>query len=113
MKLHDELILLERESVSDGAGGKTPGQLTKICDLWGAVKPLSGFIGLSFQQMTGVQGFEVMIRTDFTFAPEREYILIHKSIYGDKAMMIHSTEIGQYYTKLTCKSENKLPTGYS
>lgn len=110
MKLQDSLILYERSITSDGAGGKIPGALSEVAKLWGNVKPLSGFIGLTFQQMTGVQGFEIMIRTDFSFAPDREYIVAYEGIYGTQMMVIHSVEINKYYTKLTCKSENKLPT---
>lgn len=107
MKLQDSLILYERPSVSDGAAGQIPSPLTEVMKLWGSVKPLSGFMALTFQQMTGVQGFEIIIRTDFDFPPDRKYMVGYEGIYGEQIMYVHSVEIGKYYTKLTCKSENK------
>lgn len=109
MKLQDKLILYERESESDGAGGQTPGDLTAITELWGNAKPLSGMIAMTFHQLNGSQGFEVIIRTDFDFAPDRKYMIGYQGIYGEQTMLVHSVEIGKYYTKLICKSENKLP----
>ena len=108
MKLQDELILYEYTPVSDGAGGMLPGNLVKVNDQWGNVKALSGFIGMNFQQTYGTQGFSIVIRTDFTFEPDRKYIVAHEGIYGTKYMSIQYMEIDKYYTKLICKSENKL-----
>ena len=109
MKLQDRLILYERESTSDGAGGQIPGDLTQVAILWGKVKPLSGMIGMTFQQLNGSQGFEVIIRTDFDFAPDRKYMIGYQGIYGEHLFMIIYPEIDKYYTKFICKSENKLP----
>lgn len=108
MKLQDELILYERETTSDEAGGKIPGDLTKVCDLWGSVEPLTGMLAMSFQQLNGTQGFKITIRTDFGFETDRQYIIDYKGIYGERFMSINSIQIGKYYTKLICKSENKL-----
>ena len=113
MKLQDELIIYEQTSTSDGAGGWTSGALTKVNDQWGAVKPLSGQIAMSFQQTYGSQGFEVTIRTDFDFAPERTYMIGYKGIYGDRILSIVYPLIDKYYTKFICKSENKLPINAS
>jgi len=109
MKLQDELVLYEEASVSDGAGGQIPSEPREVMTLWGNVKPMTGFIGMSFQQMAGTQGFEIIIRTDFDFPPDRRYLVDYKGIYGDQRMIIHSVEINKFYTKLICKSENKLP----
>lgn len=108
MKLQDELIIYERISTSDGAGGQTPGSLTLVNTQWGAVKPLSGYIGMQFQQTYGTVGFEVTIRTDFTFEPDRTYIIGYKGIYGEQFLSIIYPLIDKYYTKFICKSENKL-----
>jgi hypothetical protein len=113
MKLQDALILYSRTVTSDGAGGKIPGVLVKVCDLWGNVKPLTGMIAMSFQQLTGTQGFEIITRTDFDFEPDREYILGYEGIYGEKIMIIHSVQIDKYYTKFICKGENKTGVQYS
>lgn len=113
MKLQDELVIYEQVSTSDGAGGKTPGALTKINDQWGAVKPLSGQVAMNFQQTYGSQGFEITIRTDFDFAPERTYIIEYKGIYGDRTLSIVYPLIDKHYTKFICKSENKLPVQVS
>jgi len=110
MKLHSELILYEQSSVSDGAGGMTPSPLTEITKLWGSVKPLSGSIGMNFQQTYGVQGYEVTIRTDFDRSPDRNYILGYNGIYGEKNLFIVYPLIDKHYTKFICKGENKLPT---
>ena len=107
MKLQDELIIYEQASASDGAGGQTPGALVKVNDQWGSVKPLSGMIAMNFQQTYGTQGFEVTIRTDFDFAPERTYMIGYKGIYGEKILSIVYPLIDKYYTKFICKSENK------
>jgi hypothetical protein len=109
MKLQDSIKIYERLSTSDGAGGKIPGSLTLVTTIWGSVKPLTGFIGMTFQQINGTQGFEIKIRTDFDFPPHREYYVGYEGIYGEQLMLIQSVEIGKYYTKLVCKSENKLP----
>jgi hypothetical protein len=109
MKLQDSIVIYERPSVSDGAGGQTPGALTVITRTWGQVKPLSGFMALTFQQMTGSQGFEIILRTDFDFPPDRKYMIGYEGIYGEQIMFVHSVQIDKHYTKLTCKSENKLP----
>lgn len=113
MKLQDELIIYERTSISDGAGGQIPGALTQVNTQWGSVKPLSGYIGMQFQQTYGTVGFEVTIRTDFDFEPDRTYIIAYKGIYGDQYLSIIYPEIGKYYTKFICKSENKLPVQIS
>ena len=57
------------------------------------VKPMSGFIGMNFQQTYGTQGFTIIIRTDFSFEPDRKYIVAHdrylwneiyvNSVYGN------------------------------
>jgi hypothetical protein len=109
MKLQDALILYTRIVTNDGAGGKIPGALVKVCDLWGNIKPLAGMIGMTFQQLTGTQGFEIVTRTDFDFEPNREYILGYEGIYGELIMIIHSVQIDKHYTKFICKSENKCP----
>jgi len=109
MKLQDELIIYEQISASDGAGGRTPGALTKVNDQWGDVEPLSGQIAMNFQQTYGTQGFKVTIRTDFDFAPERTYMIGYKGIYGERLFSIVYPLIDKYYTKFICKSENKLP----
>jgi len=109
MKLHDELIVYEQVTVSDGAGGKAPGDLTEVTRLWGAVKPLSGMMAMTFQQTYGTQGFEVIIRTDFLFAPDRTYMIEYKGIYGNQIFSIAYPIIDKHYTKLICKSENKYP----
>ena len=108
MKLQDTLTIYEQTSTSDGAGGQTPGVLTKVNDQWGSVKPLSGMIAMNFQQTYGTQGFEVTIRTDFMFEPDRTYIIGYKGIYGEQFLSIVYPEINKYYTKFVCKSENKL-----
>jgi len=113
MKLQDELILYSRESSPDGAGGQTPEELINVMTLWGNVKPLVGAIGMSFQQMTGTQGFEIVIRTDFDFPPDRQYLVGYQGIYGEQIMLIHSVQIDKYYTKLITRSENKLPVSTS
>ena len=113
MKLQDELVIYEQTSTSDGAGGRTPGVLTKVNDQWGLVKPLSGQIAMNFQQTYGTQGFEVTIRTDFDFAPERTYMIGYKGIYGERFLSIVYPVIDKYYTKFICKSENKLPVQFS
>jgi len=110
MKLQDELILYEQNSVSDGAGGMTSAPLTEITKLWGNVKPLSGSMGMNFQQMNGVQGYEVTIRTDFDRLPDRNYILGYIGIYGERSLFILYPVIDKHYTKFICKGENKLPT---
>lgn len=109
MKLQDRFILYSRNVASDGAAGMTPGTLTEVMKLWGNVKPLGGMIGMQFQMINGTQGFEIMTRTDFDFIPNREYILIHEGIHGNMQMLIHSVQVEKHYTKLICKSENKLP----
>jgi hypothetical protein len=108
MKLHDELILYQRVFTSDGAGGGTPGALTKIASPWGNVRPMSGFIALQFQQLTGSKGYEVWIRTDFDLKPDRGYIVTYSGIYGDLNLIIQDIDVYKHMTKLTCKSENKL-----
>ena len=110
MKLQDELILYEQASVSDGAGGMTPSPLTEITKLWGSVKPLSGSMGLQFQQMNGVHGYEVIIRTDFDRLPDRNYIIGYKGIYGELSLFIIFPMIDKHYTKFICKGDNKPPT---
>jgi len=109
MKLQDRLILYTRTVASDGAAGKTPGVLVEVTRWWGNVKPLGGLIGMQFQAINGTQGFEIVTRTDFDFAPNREYIIGFESIYGEQIMLIHSVQVDKHYTKLICKSENKLP----
>ena len=113
MKLQDELILYDQKSVSDGAGGRTPSPLTEITKLWGNVKPLSGGMGLTFQQMNGTQGYEVIIRTDFERLPDRNYIIGYNGIYGEMLLFILYPMIDKHYTKFICKGENKLPVGFS
>jgi hypothetical protein len=107
MKLQDRVTIYERLSTSDGAGGRTPGTLSQVTWTWGNVKPMSGFIGMTFQNINGTQGYEVIIRTDFDFPPEKTYYLGYEGIYGEVLLLIHSVQIDKYYTKLTCKSENK------
>ena len=109
MKLQDRMTLYSRTVTSDGAAGMTPGALVEVQKLWGNVKPLAGMIGMQFQMINGTQGFEVIIRTDFDFPPNREYILVHEGIFGNVQMLIHSVQVEKHYTKLICKSENKLP----
>ncbi len=106
--MNDEIQLYSRTAVSDGAGGKTPGTLTEEYSLFANVKPMSGSIGMQFQQLTGKQGYEVWIRTDFDREPEREYIVRYSGIYGDLDMVIQSVEVYKNKTKLICQSENKL-----
>ena len=107
MKLQDSIKIYERLSTSDGAGGRTPGALSLVTTTWGNVKPLSGFIGMTFQNIQGTQGYDVTIRTDFDFPPERTYYLGYEGIYGEVLLLIHSVQIDKHYTKLICKSENK------
>jgi len=109
MKLQDELVLYEEVSVSDGAGGQIPSEPREVMTLWGNVKPMTGFIGMSFQQMAGTQGFEIIIRTDFDFPPGRKYMIGYQGIYGEHFMLIHSVQINKYYTKIIAKSENEPP----
>lgn len=113
MKLQDKITIYERVSTSDGAGGRIPGALTEVTWVWGNVKPLTGMIGMTFQQINGTQGFEAVIRTDFDFPPEREYYLGYESIYGEVKLLIHSIQIDKHYTKIIAKSENKLPVSTS
>jgi len=109
MKLQDRMILYSRNTASDGAAGKTPGALVEVMKIWGNVTPLQGMIGMQFQMVTGTQGFEIMMRTDFDFPPNREYILVWEGIHGNQQMLIHSVQVMKHYTKLIAKSENKLP----
>ena len=113
MKLQDKIKIYERVSTSDGAGGRTPGALTEVTWVWGNVKPMTGMIGMTFQQINGTQGFDVTIRTDFDFPPEREYYLGYESIYGEVILLIHSVQIDKHYTKIIARSENKLPVSAS
>jgi len=113
MKLQDELILYEQKSVSDGAAGMTPSPMTEITKLWGSVKALSGSMGLNFQQMNGVQGYEVVIRTGFDRRPDRNYIIGYNGIYGELHLFIVYPIIDKHYTKFICKGENKIPTEFS
>lgn len=109
MKLHDVVILYEREVTSDGAGGKIPGDLVEVTRLWSNVRPLTGMIGMQFQTLTGTQGFEIITRTDFDFVPDREYIVGFQGIYGERIMIVHSVQVDEYYTKIICRGENKCP----
>jgi head-tail adaptor len=108
MKLQDEIKLYSRAATSDGAGGMTPGALTEEYSLFADVKPMSGSIGMQFQQLTGTQGYEVWIRTDFDREPKRGYIVRYSGIYGDLDMVIQSVGVYKNKTKLICQSENKL-----
>jgi len=108
MKLESKIIFYERSSASDGAGGRTPGVLTEVTWMWGNVKPLSGSMAMQFQSLTGTQGYEIWIRTDFEREPDRKYIIGYEGIYGNKTMVIQGIEIGKYYTKLICSDENKV-----
>lgn len=107
MKFQDRISVNTRNTTPDGAAGQTPGSLTEVTKIWGQVKPLAGLIGMQFQAITGTQGFEILLRTDFDREINREYILVHEGIYGDKLMLIHSVQINKHYIKLICKSENK------
>ena len=113
MRLQDELILYEQKSVSDGSGGMTPSPLEEVAKLWGNVTPLSGMVGLNFQQMNGVQGYEVTVRTDFERLPDRNYVFGYNGIYGETMLIIVYPLIDKYFTKFICKGENKLPVGFS
>jgi len=108
MKLHDYIIIYERETTDDGAGGKEPGDLDEKYQCYANVKPLSGLIGMQFQALTGSQGYDIWIRTDFDRKVQRDYIVRYQGIYGDLDMVIQSVAAGKHFTKLTCKSENKL-----
>lgn len=105
MQLNDYITISERAAVSDGAGGKTPGALTELFACHAQVKPMTGMIGMQYQQITGTQGYHVFIRTDFTREIKRDYLITYKGIYSDINMVVESIEIGRNYTKLTCKSE--------
>jgi hypothetical protein len=54
-----KITIYERASTSDGAGGRIPGSLSLVTTTWGKVKSLSGFIGMTFQNINGTQGYEV------------------------------------------------------
>jgi len=108
MKLHEYIYIYEESATSDGAGGKESGTLTEQYRLYAKVRPLGGLIGMQFQQLTGSQGYEVWIRTDFDRKIKRDYIVRYEGIYGNIDMTIQSVEIDKYYTKLICKSENTI-----
>lgn len=108
MKLHDLITLSSRESVSDGAGGQTPGELTELYELYANVKPMGGTLGLQYQQLTGTKGYEIWIRTDFDRKPDRGYIVTYQGIYGDLTLVIEDIDVGTRYTKLTCRDQNTL-----
>lgn len=113
MRLHDSLILYSEASVDDGAGGKTPSAPVEEARLWGNVKPLGGMMGMTFQSLTGVQGYSVTVRTDFDRRPDRKYLIKYEGIYGDLWLTIHSVEVDRFFTKFICKSENATPVRYS
>jgi SPP1 family predicted phage head-tail adaptor len=108
MKLNDYIIIYERASVSDGAGGMTPGALTEKYRCYANVKPMGGMLGMTFQQQTGSQGYTVYIRTDFDREIDREYLITYQGIYGDINMVIQDVAPDRQYTKLTCKRESTI-----
>ena len=108
MKLNDYIKISERASVSDGAGGKTPGALTELYECYADVKAMGGMIGMQFQQQTGSQGYTVWIRTDFDREIKKDYLITYQGIYGDLNMSIQGVEVDKNYTKLTCKRENTI-----
>lgn len=113
MKLQDYLILYEQVTESDGTGGQRLSDPVEIGRLWGNVKPLTGNIAMTFQQLTGTQGYEVTFRTDFERKPDRVYYLEYEGIYGNVKLFIHSVQVDKHYTKLICKSENRLPVEHT
>jgi len=108
MILNEYIYFYERAAASDGAGGKEPGVLTLIAEMYANVKPMSGLLGMQFQQLRGSQGYEVHIRTDHDREPERDYLVRYKGVYGDIDMVIESVYVGRQYTKLICKSESSV-----
>lgn len=105
MKLNDEITLYREDAVADGAGGYT-GEVTqvKIADMYAKVKPMTGNIALNYQQITGQQGYEVTIRTDFHLEAKRKYIIDFYDVYETVRLIVNSREIGVNYTKLICQS---------
>lgn len=108
MKLHEYIYFYDRAAASDGAGGKEPGSLTLIAEMYADVKPMSGLLGMQFQQLRGSQGYEVHIRTDHDREPERDYLVRYEGIYGNIDMVIESVQVGKTYTKLICRGENSV-----
>lgn len=105
MKLNDEITIYREDAVSDGAGGYT-GEVTqvKITDMYAKVKAMSGSIALNYYQITGTQGYEVTIRTDFNLEPKRKYIIDYYDVYDTTRLIVNSIEIDVNYTKLICQS---------
>jgi len=102
MKLNDYIVIYERASVSDGAGGMTPGALTEKYQCYASVKAMGGMLGMQFQQQTGSQGYTVWMRTDFDREIQRDYLVTYKGIYSDLNLVIQNIEVENKYTKLTC-----------
>ena len=108
MILNDYIYFYERAAASDGAGGKEPGALTLISEMYASVKPMSGLLGMQFQQLRGSQGYEVVIRTDHDREPQRDYLVRYEGIYGDIDMVVESVNVERRYTKLICRSEGSV-----
>ena len=64
-------------------------------------------MAMQFQQMYGSQGYEVTIRTDFDFQPDRTYMIGYYGIYGEMILSIVYPLIDKHYTKFVCKAENR------
>jgi hypothetical protein len=108
MNMHDIIRTYQPgERVSDGAGGYTYTHVNAKT-IYANVEPMRGNLGLYFQQLTGVKGFNVHIRTDYGRMPQIGHKVEYDGIYGKFTMLIHDIDIGKTRTKLICKSENRV-----
>ena len=107
MNLREEIIMYKDVRASDGAGGTTTTR-TKVADLYADVKPMTGHMAMTFQQITGSQGYTVWVRTDFNRVIDTTYTLDWQGIHDTLTLAVNSVEMGLKFTKLICKNENRV-----
>ena len=109
MNLNTNIRIYYQPTTSDGAGGtEADGDPVLTDQVWGNVKPMNAFLSMQFMQLTGTQGYEVWIRTDFRRVPDRSYYLECEGIYTDLRFWIQAVEVHSNKTKLICTGENKV-----
>ena len=107
MNLNERITIYEPSIESDGTGGQVK-TLNKVVECWANVKPMSGNLALNFQQLTGTQGYEVTVRTDFNIVFGIPYEIEWEAIHGTQKLLVNVVQQDKNYTILICRSENRV-----